>query len=51
MVSDLGLHCLPISHKKDARLTWVNIMPPWFTNFSTICLVMCKVYTDVGGIK
>ena len=23
--SDLGLYCLPMSHKKDARLTWVNI--------------------------
>ena len=21
---DLGLHCLPMSHKKDARLIWVN---------------------------
>ena len=24
VASDLGLHCLPISHKKDARLMWVN---------------------------
>ena len=23
--SDLGLHCLPISHKKDTRHIWVNI--------------------------
>ena len=23
-VSDLGLHCLPMSHKKNARLTWVK---------------------------
>ena len=22
--SDLVLHCLPMSHKKDARLIWVN---------------------------
>ena len=22
--SDLGLHCLPMSHKMDARLIWVN---------------------------
>ena len=22
--SDLVLHCLPLSHKKDARLIWVN---------------------------
>ena len=24
MVSDLGLHCLPMSHKKAARLIWVK---------------------------
>ena len=24
--SDLGLHCLPMYHKKDARLMWVNIL-------------------------
>ena len=24
-MSDLGLHCLPFSHKKDARLIWVNM--------------------------
>ena len=23
--SELGLHCLPMSHKKDARLIWVNL--------------------------
>ena len=23
--SDLGLHCLPMSHKKDARLIWVKV--------------------------
>ena len=25
--SDLVLHCLPMSHKKDARLIWVNVPP------------------------
>ena len=24
--SHLGLFCLPMSHKKDARLIWVNIV-------------------------
>ena len=24
--SDLGLHCFPMSHKKDARLIWVNVV-------------------------
>ena len=22
---DLGLHCLPISHQKDARLKWLHV--------------------------
>ena len=25
MASHLGLFCLPMSHKKDTRLIWVNI--------------------------
>ena len=25
VASDLGLYCLPMSHKKDARLIWVKI--------------------------
>ena len=24
VASDLDLHCLPMSHKKDTRLLWVN---------------------------
>ena len=24
--SDLGLHCFPMSHKKDAMLIWVNVV-------------------------
>ena len=26
--SDLGLHCLPMAHKKDAMLTWVKMFSP-----------------------
>ena len=26
--SDLGLQCFPMSHKKGARLIWVNILKP-----------------------
>ena len=26
VASDLGLHCLPMSHKKDARLIWVKLL-------------------------
>ena len=25
VASDLGLHCLPMSHKKDARHIWVKM--------------------------
>ena len=25
VVSDLGLHCLPLSHKKDERLIWAKV--------------------------
>ena len=25
VASDLGLHCLSVSHKKDAWLKWVNV--------------------------
>ena len=28
VVSDLALHCLSMSHKKDSRLIWVNIVIP-----------------------
>ena len=24
--SDLGLHCFPMSHKKNARLIWINVV-------------------------
>ena len=38
--SDLGLHCLHISQKWDARLIWVNQVsfdPPWFLWISLQC--------------
>ena len=28
--SDLGLHCLPMSHKKDAKLICVNALVTFF---------------------
>ena len=27
VASGLGLHCLPMSHKKDARIKWVKPFP------------------------
>ena len=40
--SDLGLGCLPMSHKKDARLIWVN---------GGICVfhTMHRVKAEYGG--
>ena len=32
--SDLGLHCLPVSQKWDARLIWVNLFYD-YANFSS----------------
>ena len=29
-MSGLGLHCLPMSNKKNARLIWNNIKLTWF---------------------
>ena len=31
VASDLGLHCLPLSHKKDVRLIWVDSFNLWDT--------------------
>ena len=34
-VSALGLHCLPMSHKKDSRLIWVKSKNPL-----TLCILI-----------
>ena len=34
--SDLGLHCLPMSHKKETRLMWVNAKK--IADFVQLCL-------------
>ena len=36
--SDLGLHCLPMSHKKDARLIWDNPFMPIKSNFPPLTI-------------
>ena len=41
--SDLGLHCLPMSHKKDARLICVNTLPA-YDNF---CCLLITFATKV----
>ena len=39
--SDLGLHRLPVSDKKDARHIWVNALQPATT---TIILASCFIF-------
>ena len=52
MASDLGRHCLPMSHKKDARLIWVKIavhacltlVTPKYVTWQTVkCDIMFKM--------
>ena len=33
LIRDLGLHCLSMSHKKDARLIWDNATKPVHLHF------------------
>ena len=47
-VSDLGLHHLPMSHKKDARLIWVNVHAPiaYSLYWRILCILcICTVCT------
>ena len=47
LASDLGLHCLPLSPKRDARLIWVN---------KILLLVHCRIlgadtFEGLGGVQ
>ena len=63
-VSGLGLHCLPMSHKKDARLKWVKhyhaeYLYYTFHNFNsgavfcgaTVCLCPTKKTLGLNGLR
>ena len=41
--SDLGLHFLPMSHKKDARLIWVKVMDFVFKGILSGAILMIKL--------
>ena len=55
--------CVPITYVAEIKESYFEIYTKQvacplaflffttFTNFSTLYLMMCKVYTDVGGIK
>ena len=47
VASDLGLHCLSMSHKKDARRIWVKLIKI-VTGLKTITheFLECKSYTN-----
>ena len=46
-VSGLGLHFLPMSHKKDTRLKWVNIQSQILYRSADIIFLMAQVFLDV----
>ena len=54
--SGLVLHCLPMSHKKDARLIWVNLILVWHPGYETFSMLnsienenhVCRCWTMVG---
>ena len=52
VASDLGLHCLDMSHKNDARIMWVNIV---FGTLGFYCwnktrrYVRVLLYNDLRG--
>ena len=59
MASDLGLHCLPITHKKDAMLKWDKAIVPLFSfpskhstraTFCSIGLVVLYGLSSFGRI-
>ena len=45
VASDLGLHCLPLSHKKDARLIWVK----WNVKYQVINSNFLVAYLVIWG--
>ena len=42
VASDLGLHCLLMSHKNDAGLIWVN----WYFNFNSSVQIPLVLYLN-----
>ena len=42
VASYLGLFCLPMSHKKDARLIWVNVLDPNITLVREGAIKICS---------
>ena len=49
VASELGLHCLPMSHLWDARLKWVNSLPN-FKNLNNPILHVHVLPDDVPKI-
>ena len=53
MASDLGLHCLPVSHKKDASLLWVKKLDAHTTPKNNVqsVQVFCASIASFGLFK
>ena len=50
-MSDLGLHCLPMSHKKDFRLIWVNANADVCTRVRVKKIISILVFVNTLCIK
>ena len=51
VASHLGLHCLPMSHKKDARLKWVKILYFYVIVIDQIKYCLNQARLAAGSIK
>ena len=50
MASDLGLHCLPMSHRKDARLIWVKHLPKVNLNTKTVFVPALEILVPIAQV-
>ena len=52
MASDLGLHRLPMSHKKDARLIYYGLTPKEATaELATLSVVNLHLFADQHNLR
>ena len=49
-LSHLGLFCLPMSHKKDARLVWVNTVDAIILVLVVICYCLFCVKSNLFAL-
>ena len=49
--SDLDLHCLPMSHKRDARLIWFIKLVLYIILLSEMALQKSRIYGLIGNSR